>query len=162
MPDDEESAPPDDGGQADAGGPPPGHQIRFVARTLDGMEVSSAPIALDAGEGSSVQAKVAIAYWGHGEYRAGQTAYACAAAHGADGAVIRFTIKDGGGKSLATLSARVQEERAVAPWTVPASLAKGTKVKFTAETAFSKKDAMEFTVAAGNQAEPEPEQHGEE
>jgi len=161
MPD-EETAPPDDGAQPDDAGPPPGHQIRFVARTLDGMEVSSAPITLEAGAGSAVQARVAIAYWGHAEYRPGQTAYACAAAHGAEGAVVRFTIKDGGGGSLARLSARVQQERAVAPWTVPASLAKGTKVKFTAETAFSKKDAMEFTVAAGDQAEPEPEQHGEE
>ena len=138
---------------------PDGHQIRFVARTLDGMEVTSAPISLKAGAGSDVQAKVTLAYWGHGSYLAGQTAYACAAAHGAEGAVVKFIIEKQAGsawQSVANLRGKVKDERAVVEWPVPSSLAQGSKVRFRAETPWSKKIALEFAVVASGGAGEDP------
>ena len=125
------------------------HQIRFVARTLDGVEVMSAPISLKPGEGAATQAKIATAYWGHGQYLAGDTAYACANAFGAEGAVVKFIIEKssgGGWSSVANLKAKVKDEKAVATWTVPA--AAGAKFRFKAKTALNEQTALEFSIPA--------------
>jgi len=150
MPDDEEK----DGEGGGGGG---SHQVRFVARTLDGVEVISAPITLKAGEGSSKEARLAAAFWGHGSYAPGQTAYACASAHGGDGAAVRFIVEKsagGGWSGVANLSAKVKGEKAVAEWPVP-SLPAGTKVRFRAETGINKQEALPFAVGADEGAKGE-------
>ncbi len=153
MSEQEQEAPAGDDAAAggEAAAPETTHQIRFVARTLDGVEITSAPISLKPGAGAALQAKVASAYWGHAQYLPGDTAYACANAFNAEGAQIKFIVESssgGGWSGVANLKASVKDDKAVATWPVPADLAAGAKVRFRAKTVINEQTAIEFTIAA--------------
>jgi hypothetical protein len=94
--------------------------VRFRGRTADGREVTSHPVRLRTS--TAAEGRLGTAHFGHSRYRPGDAAVMSVAAHGHEGATVRFVIEKKVGSEwqiIDELSAQVQGGSAQQTWHVP-------------------------------------------